>query len=147
MTPNAPVWDAVQLRDWRQRMGWTSGEAARQLGIGAAAYSGAETNARVPRPYTTLACMALEAGLDEWAPPGESGPITHLRLRQWREILKWRQADAGIALSMTQQKYCDMENGQRAKIGRRIGLACAALAAGLHLTESDFDSGSDGGVI
>lgn len=55
----------ADLRAWQARMGYTYDSAAQALGVSRATYAkwlSAKTNATLDR-RTTLACMAIEAGL------------------------------------------------------------------------------------
>lgn len=71
------------LRAWQANMGYTYDSAAAALGINRSTYADllAGTSRATGQPKdvdrrTALACAALAAGLDEWAPPRKKKPTT-----------------------------------------------------------------------
>lgn len=68
----------AQLLQWQRQMGVNGKQAAALLGVGESVYRDLTAGVRrttgavieVIDRRTALACAALAAGLEEWAPPG-----------------------------------------------------------------------------
>lgn len=63
MTDNLPMFDAHQLRCWRERMGLNQRRASEVLGCSRAALNKWENNHSSIPPYIALACAAVALGL------------------------------------------------------------------------------------
>lgn len=55
-----------QLRAWRQSLGFSQAEAARQLLVSGRAYEYWEAGTRRPPKHLALACSAVSEGLTPW---------------------------------------------------------------------------------
>lgn len=109
-----------QLTTWREHLGWSQAEAARQLDLSSNAYGALEAGhyldgrkhdgpVRIKR-HIALACAAIAFGLPEWNPEQETSIVTAIG----KDL-----DDIAVVFGVPPRKYSESDSKFRTRIQLR----------------------------